>query len=206
MKRQATTSGIGNKARKEVKLADRGRIARRAHVGPPTQVAAGSNGNGNGRPSLSLAPESLWSHTLELAGELNLRSARTLEAEIEHLCEEGVTRIVLDLRRLTRIDAIGVAVISFRSGHCTRHGYGFALIPGAPSIQLAFEQAGVLDSLPFVQPTELAAGEPRRRYGDELDGSGAGLAGGLADTERGQAHDEAGMARGQATSMSEQSV
>jgi anti-anti-sigma factor len=100
-------------------------------------------------PNLALANANVWTHTLILTGELNRRSAHTLEAEIERLCEEGVTGITLDLRGLTYIDWTGVAVIAFRCNLCKRRGYDFALIPGSPLIQYAFEQAGVGDALPF---------------------------------------------------------
>ncbi|HEX4189209.1 MAG TPA: STAS domain-containing protein [Solirubrobacteraceae bacterium] len=91
----------------------------------------------------------LWTHTLVLTGELDRRSAHTLEAEIERLCSEGVTGITLDLRELSYIDWIGVAVIAFRCGHCKKRGCDFTLIPGSPSIQRAFDRVGVSDSLPF---------------------------------------------------------
>jgi anti-anti-sigma factor len=99
---------------------------------------------------------SVWTHTLVLTGELTHRSVRTLEAEIERLCDEGVAGITLDLRQLEHIDPIGVAVVAFRSGLCQRQGRGFALIAGRRSIQYAFEQAGVTDVLPF-QDDEVAA-------------------------------------------------
>jgi anti-sigma B factor antagonist len=95
-------------------------------------------------------------HTLILTGELDRGSARTLEGEIERLCEEGVTGITLDLRKLTYIDSIGVAVIVFRCGLCQRRGYEFALIPGSRLIHRAFEQAGVTELLPF-RAKEVAA-------------------------------------------------
>ena len=98
---------------------------------------------------LALAETKLWTHTLVLTGELDRRSAPTLEAEIERLCREGVTGITLDLRELAYIDSIGVAVIAFRSSHCKKRGYEFTLIPGSASIQRAFQRAGVRDSLPF---------------------------------------------------------
>lgn len=106
----------------------------------------------------SLVPErvSARPHTLILTGELDRGSARTLEAEIERLCEEGVTGITLDLRKLTSIDSIGVAVIVFRCGLCQRRGYDFALIPGSRFVHRAFEQAGVSELLPF-QAKEVAA-------------------------------------------------
>jgi anti-anti-sigma factor len=110
---------------------------------------------------LALADAKIRTHTLVLTGELDRRSAHTLEAEIEHLCEEGVTGITLDLRGLAYVDRIGVAVIAFRCSHCKRRGYEFALIPGSPSIQRAFEQAGVSDSLPFLD-NDVAVGALER--------------------------------------------
>jgi anti-anti-sigma factor len=98
----------------------------------------------------------VWTHTLILTGELTHHSARTLEIEIERLCDEGVNGITLDMRQLTHIDSIGVAVISFRSGLCRRQGRAFTLIAGPRPIQRAFERAGVTDLLPF-QDDEVAA-------------------------------------------------
>lgn len=102
-------------------------------------------------PSLVLASVSVRTHTLVLTGRLDHRSAHALEAEIERLCKEGVTGITLDLRELTYIDSIGVAVIAFRCRLCKRRGYDVALIPGSRFIRRAFERAGVKDLLPFQQ-------------------------------------------------------
>jgi len=99
---------------------------------------------------------SVWMHTLVLTGELTYHSAHTLEVEIERLFEEGVTAITLDLRQLAHIDRLGVAVIAFRCRLCKRQGHGCVLIPGPQSIQRAFEEAGVIDELPF-QEDVLAA-------------------------------------------------
>ena len=99
---------------------------------------------------------SIWMHTLILTGELTHRSAHALEVEIERLFEEGVTTITLDLRQLTYIDPIGVGVIAFRCRLCKRQGRGCVLIPGPRFVQRAFEEAGVIDHLPF-QEDELAA-------------------------------------------------
>src|SRR5438477_11626234 len=104
----------------------------------------------SGRPNLRLAGARAWTHTLSLTGELNHRSAHMLEAEIERLGEEGVDRIILDLRRLKGIDATGVAVIAFRCELCKRRGNDFALIRGPRSIQREFERAGVAERLPFI--------------------------------------------------------
>jgi anti-anti-sigma factor len=88
-------------------------------------------------------------HTLILTGSLDRGSVRQLEKEIERLCEDGVTGITLDLRELTYIEAIGVAVVAFRCGLCLRRGYDFALIRGPRIVQRAFEQAGLSELLPF---------------------------------------------------------
>jgi anti-anti-sigma factor len=81
-----------------------------------------------------------WVHTLVLSGSLDRGSVQELER---------VTGITLDLRGLTYIEAIGVAVIGLRCGLCRRQGYEFALIRGPRSIQRAFERAGLGELLPF---------------------------------------------------------
>jgi anti-anti-sigma factor len=100
-------------------------------------------------PSLTLASPVVRMHTLILTGELDRRSAPMLEAEIERMYEDGVTGLTLDLRELTYIDSIGIAVIAFRCGLCKRRGQDLALIPGSRLMQRAFEQAGVTDLLPL---------------------------------------------------------
>jgi anti-anti-sigma factor len=107
--------------------------------------------------SLVLTSVNTWNHTLILTGELNHRSAHALEVEIERLCEEGVTDITLDLRDLVAIDSVGVAVIAFRCGLCEKRGYGFRLIRGSRGVQRAFEQAGVIEILPFQDDDGIAA-------------------------------------------------
>ncbi|HLB20734.1 MAG TPA: anti-sigma factor antagonist [Solirubrobacteraceae bacterium] len=99
-------------------------------------------------------------HTLILIGELDSGSAHELEEEIERLCEERVSSIRLDLRQLTYIDQVGVAVIAFRCRLCQRRGYEFALIPGRRRIQRVFEQAGIASLLPFHED-EVASAAPQ---------------------------------------------
>ena len=97
----------------------------------------------------TLASVTVHTHTLGLTGELHRLSAYALEAEIERLCDEGVTAITLDLRELDYIDATGIAVIAFRARLCKRRGYEFAVIPGSRFMHRALAQAGVSDLLPF---------------------------------------------------------
>jgi anti-anti-sigma factor len=118
-----------------------------------------------GEPTVTLASVRLRTHTLALTGELNHRSATVLEHEIERLCDDGVTGITLDLRSLTFIDAVGVAVISFRSRLCKRRGYDFAIIPGSQLVHRALEEAGATDLLPFDGDDKLAAPAAVARLG-----------------------------------------
>jgi anti-anti-sigma factor len=104
---------------------------------------------------LPAADVSCRTHTLVLEGSLRRGSVDQLEAEIERLCDEGVTGITLDLRELSYIDAIGVAVVAFRCGLCRRRGYDFALIRGSRGVQRAFERAGVSELLPFEEPSAI---------------------------------------------------
>ena len=120
----------------------------------------------SGARDVSSLPRSLARrmHTLVLQGSLDRGSVHQLEAELERLCEEGVTGITLDLRGLTYIEAIGVSVVAFRCGLYRRHGYDFALVRGPRAVQRAFEQAGLSELLPFrdapaAEPEEAAAGE-----------------------------------------------
>lgn len=139
-------------------------------IGRRSNGSSGRGLAGHGRSALStggrpqapakeqgfrLTSVSAWTHTLILTGELTDRSAYALEVEIERLCEEGVTDITLDLRELTHIDPVGVAVIAFRCGLCEKRGYGFRLIRGSRAVHRAFEQAGLGD-LPF-QEDDIAA-------------------------------------------------
>jgi anti-anti-sigma factor len=141
MKRHLTASAVdvetGNEGGAVVSAAGRARTA----FNKNTHIQA--------VPSYVPANASVRTHTLILSGALDYRSAHALEAEIERLCEEGVSGITLDLRELEHIDAVGVAVIAFRSGLCKRRGHDFALIPGSRQIHRAFEQAGVTELLAF---------------------------------------------------------
>jgi anti-anti-sigma factor len=121
-----------------------GRALRRGSSRPPTTFNRNTRSQTAGnQPSLALATETVRRHTLVLTGELHYRSAHALEAEIERLCEEGISRITLDLCALEFIDANGIAVIAFRSALCKRRGADLDVIAGSRIIHRALEQAGV---------------------------------------------------------------
>jgi anti-anti-sigma factor len=99
------------------------------------------------RPQLTLANGPVWRHKLILAGALDHRSVSELEEEIECLCEEGVTTLMLDLRQLDAIDSTGATAIARRGAVCQMRGYDFAVIPGSRGIRRTLTEAGATDLL-----------------------------------------------------------
>lgn len=152
MKRQLTASVVGIGARRE-----RSGSASATSATRPSFDRAIHPPSPDSEPPPMLTSVGVWRHTLVLTGALDHHSAHRLEAEIERLCDEGVTSITLDLRELTYIDSTGVAVIAFRCGLCKRRGYDFAVVPGSRLIQRAFEQAGVTNLLPFEEADDDSA-------------------------------------------------
>jgi anti-anti-sigma factor len=59
---------------------------------------------------------------------------------------------VLDLRRLTFIDATGLRVFIRCHAACVRQGRSLTLIPGPPNVQRLFELTGAIGTLPFQEP------------------------------------------------------
>jgi anti-anti-sigma factor len=142
MKRHHLKMAVGVTARND-------HVARRSAVDETAYTENNHIPAGLDRAASAKARTAGWVHTLVLSGSLDRGSVQELEREIERLCEEGVTGITLDLRGLTYIEAIGVAVIGLRCGLCRRQGYEFALIRGPRSIQRAFDRAGLGELLPF---------------------------------------------------------
>jgi anti-anti-sigma factor len=96
-------------------------------------------------------------HTLVLAGELDRLSAPVLETEIERLCEAGVMSLTLDVRALSEIDSVGVAVIVHRCGWCARRGCHMSLLADSGPVQRAFAEAGAGGRVEFIEDRATAA-------------------------------------------------
>jgi anti-anti-sigma factor len=90
-------------------------------------------------------------HTVLLLGELDRASAPALEAEIERLCGTGIDTLTLDLNGLTRIDAVGVAVIAYRRRWCEQRGCELALLADTPLVRDAFARSSAGERVPFVR-------------------------------------------------------
>jgi anti-anti-sigma factor len=141
MKGHLTSSRIGRDAPKAGSQ-DSGSRGNASSL-PRTPFVPGPAARRRNQRDTAITSVGVWSHTIVLTGALTHRTAHELEVEIEQRCADGVTAITLDLRELTYIDPIGVAVIAFRSRLCKRRGYDFAVVAGSPMMRRAFAQAGV---------------------------------------------------------------
>jgi anti-anti-sigma factor len=126
-------------------------------------VSIGDRDAGRTRAVCAQAPLTLlgapvWRHKLILTGKLEHRTAVELDEEIECLCEEGVTVLTLDLRRLDAIDSDGARTIASRGAACKRQGRDFAVIPGSRVVHRALTEVGA-ESLLAGDPVE--TGVPR---------------------------------------------
>lgn len=99
-------------------------------------------------------------HTLILLGDLDRVSAPRLEAELERLRDAGVAALTLDLSKLSRIDATGVAVVAFRCSWYRRKGSELALVTGEGTIHDAFERAGQVEQLMLERGDAVASRRP----------------------------------------------
>jgi anti-anti-sigma factor len=83
-----------------------------------------------------------------------MNTAPLLEAEIGKLHgDDDCSRLVLDLRELTFMDSTGLHVAMSWTNKARNEGFEFGILPGPPEIVRVFEAAGVLDRLPFEEPT-----------------------------------------------------
>jgi anti-sigma B factor antagonist len=95
--------------------------------------------------------------TVVVSGELDLLVASDLQRVIDGLLDDGVRRLVLDLRGLEFMDSSGIAVACRLHARARREGVEAVLVRGAPPIQRVFTIAGVEDQFAFV---DIADGRP----------------------------------------------
>ena len=89
------------------------------------------------------------SRTLVLTGEVDLLMAPALQEEIERLCAEQPSEIVLDLGNVTFMDSTGLRATISVYELCKAGGHRFSVIPGPRQVQSLFELTGLADVLPF---------------------------------------------------------
>jgi anti-anti-sigma factor len=92
-------------------------------------------------------------YTLIPSGELDLVNAVHLEKAVLS-CVDGASELTLDLGELTFMDSTGLNVILFAQQLCHVKGVRFELLPGPKHVQRLFEVTGLIDHLPFWEPTD----------------------------------------------------
>jgi anti-sigma B factor antagonist len=77
------------------------------------------------------------------SGELDIATAPLLAGPLTELSSNGHGKVVLDLAGLTFIDSSGMRAIVEAHDLAARHRVELEILPGPPSVQRAFEVAGL---------------------------------------------------------------
>lgn len=91
---------------------------------------------------------------LELAGELDMANAATLEREIERAEREARGVLTIDLTSLEFIDSTGIAVIVAAHRRLCEEGRLRLLRSSAPAVKRVMDVTGLESKLPFAEPDE----------------------------------------------------
>ena len=87
---------------------------------------------------------------LELVGELDLSTANPLKVRLELIEREEPARIVVDLRRVTFMDSIGLGILLAHLLRGRRVGRELLLVQGSRQIQELFALTGTRDKFQWV--------------------------------------------------------
>lgn len=88
-------------------------------------------------------------HTLALAGELDLASARELEQIVAELCAADAKRVTLDLSGVTFIDSSGLRALLGSREICAAHGHELLLSGCTDYVRQLLELTGLDSVLSF---------------------------------------------------------
>ena len=83
-------------------------------------------------------------------GELDIATIGRLRGQLDEAMASGAGPVILDLRETTFLDSSALHLAVETHNRAVRDGTGFAIIPGPPLVQRAFNIAGLSDRLPFV--------------------------------------------------------
>ena len=88
---------------------------------------------------------------LELIGELDLSTAGPLKLRLELVEREEPETLVVDLRRVTFMDSIGLGILLAHGLRAAKAGRRLALVQGPRHIQDLFDLTGTRDSFDWVE-------------------------------------------------------
>jgi anti-sigma B factor antagonist len=88
---------------------------------------------------------------IALSGDLDLASAPQFQSEVDRIDFSSVTRLILDLRELTFIDAAGLHSVLRLQERCLARSVALAIRPGRRAVQRVFELTRTDRLLPFTR-------------------------------------------------------
>jgi len=92
---------------------------------------------------------------ISLTGELDLSGAPPLDEEIDRLAgEDGVRRVVLDLRELEFMDSSGLRLVALAERRLAAAGRELVLVRGPEPVQRVFTITRMEEHLTFVDAPE----------------------------------------------------
>jgi anti-sigma B factor antagonist len=89
---------------------------------------------------------------IEVSGELDLSGAPVLESVVRDLELSAVRDVVLDLRRLSFIDAAGLNAVLDLYAECLNAHAILTILPGPPTVHRVFELTRLNQLLTFSRP------------------------------------------------------
>jgi anti-anti-sigma factor len=92
------------------------------------------------------AREEVW---LRAIGELDLAAAPRLSLAVDDLIAVGFDQVIIDLRRLTFIDASGVRLLLDLAQRSDADGWRLALVGGGEQVRRMLALTGALGRLPY---------------------------------------------------------
>jgi anti-sigma B factor antagonist len=93
--------------------------------------------------------------TLTLRGEFDLSAKEYYEEELAKLAEEGLPRLVVDLRALSFIDSTGIKLLLRTLRDFEAKGVEVGFVQGEGQVSDLLEMTGIGEQLPFVRASAL---------------------------------------------------
>lgn len=103
---------------------------------------------------------------LAVSGELDLDTARQLQAELDGVRETGFRDVVVDLRGVTFLDSTGIRVLVEEHRAAQANAYTFSLAYGEGPVERALDLTGLSKVLAVVPA--VASGEADRRHAERI--------------------------------------
>jgi anti-sigma B factor antagonist len=92
---------------------------------------------------------------VSVAGELDLASSPTLEAELQRVSASDIPLVIVDLSQLEFMDSTGLSVLVRAHQRAEENGQRFGLINGSQQVQRLLTLTGVAERLTLSAEPEL---------------------------------------------------